>query len=73
MITRLTSGDFTRAADALENLPDIVIDKSEERGMTPADVAAAAGVQVSVLMGFADGQLPPLPSAIKLLRWLGRP
>jgi len=68
---RMTRDEYKRAAAALEALPDLVIDESYERGLSPGQVAKEAGVPTSVLMGFADQQLPPLPSAIKLLRWLG--
>lgn len=72
-MTRMTPDGYKRAAAVLESLPDLVIEESHDRDMTPAEVAKASGVPASVLMEFADGRLPPLPSAIKLLRWLGTP
>ena len=64
---------FLAAAEALEHLPELVIEESFDRDMTPKQVSEAAGVPTSVLMNLPDGTLPPTASAIKLLRWLGSP
>lgn len=72
--TRAVSAeDYRRAADLVFSLADEVEAVAAEHDMTPAEVAARAGVSVSTVLALHDGRLIAQLSIVRLLRWLADP